>query len=364
MTQLLADIPVFADEAEELEFVIRDLDEKYQVGEDTIHPLTGLLVPDGQYDAMLERLRDIKPESDILKGTQPSDIQTNASKITHTPPLTSITKANGTWDEKVARLQKFFDDCCKELGYVLPSNFGQEDDASAFFTQELKIDGASLALYYEPNAKNESVLVRAGLRPRGGIEGDEVTINVQYIVNIPKRIPLDGVRVSIRGEAYVPKSVFARTNVDLFNAGRIDKPFANTRNYVAGSIRQFDEPEITAERELAFKFHGMHNLSLPSGTTHPANQIEKAKLAASWGFETVRVRYFRWGDVEKFEAKQPDLDYGIDGLVIKVNNVDDFEQMGNEGDNPINPPKGALAWKFPDEEAEVCIESIVWQVAS
>lgn len=339
-------------EITELEYVIPILDTLYEQGDDCVHPITGNAVSDPEYDAMRARLAFLNPKSTVLKDVTASTVSTLVKKVTHRPPMTSIHKAIGPLDKRIKQLADWQRDVVKELSYKKPV----EDWAC----QAYKLDGVALALYYE-NGK----LISAGLRPRDGITGEDVTESAKFVEGIPTqlKVPITG---TIRGEVICKISVFNKIVADWQNAkydlGSVPK---NPRNYAAGSIRQFKNPSITKERQLSFIAY-----VIISDDVKERNEIKLAKWCnKELGISYVRTTSFgntdrdgkEW-NLKAFEGNVPNLDYEVDGVVISVCNIDDREQMGNHGGSPINPPKGRLAWKFEEEHADVTLnKDAIWQ---
>lgn len=322
---------------DQLEFIISTLDTLYELGENCIHPITNKLVSDAEYDEMRTRLAKIKPNSYIFDTVTGSTYKSAAKKVTHNPPMTSISKANGTWDEKMKILKDWEKNVVKEL------NKGNVED---FAICAFKWDGVACALYYE-----KGKLISAGLRPRDGVSGEDITENVKYVEGVSEDLPINFTG-SIRGEIVCMKSVFEKKNKELAKRG--EKTFANPRNYAAGSIRQFKDPKITKERCLSFTAYNIISDDAPSD-----NEVERAKWCNKvLKIPHVQVRSFNYDYLKKMEDFSASLDYEVDGIVISINSVEDREQLGSHGDSPTGNPKGRIAWKFAEEMKEVEIKSI------
>lgn len=343
---------MFDTEVAELEALIIALDTLYEAGDECINPITGKIVPDNEYDALRKRLAEIAPNSSILKEITASELKQHSKKVTHNPPMTSISKAIGPLDEKTDTLADFIDKVKKELNY--------QESEEKFLVQAYKRDGVAVALYYE-----KGKLVRAGLRPRNGTEGEDVTENVKNVEGIAQELwehDNDGkptkflnITCCIRGEIECKKSVFRKIVEDWQNpVYGLDSEPKNPRNYAAGSIRQFSNPLVTKERKLSFTAYSILGMSFKT-------EIERAKYCnARLKIPFVQVRPFRWQDLQKLEDLANKLDYEVDGVVISVNNLEDAEQMGTHGNTPTGNPKAKIAWKFAEESAIVEIESIEW----
>ncbi len=326
-------------EADDLERIKRHLDNLYEQGETCIHPDTKVIVTDPEYDLLVKRLAHLRPDSKELQKPSSADFDANAKKVKHNPPMTSISKAIGTLQERTETLDDWFENCDKGLHYIMA---GKKDIRGKNYVQAFKWDGVACALYYE-NGK----LVRAGLRPRDGINGEDVTENIKYVEGVPEKLPLN-ISCCIRGEIICKKSVFEKINSALKAKG--EKTYANPRNYATGSIRQFKDPEITKERRLNFTAYSIVGLNNPPYK----NEVERAKWCAkTLGIPYVQVRPYRDEDLEKMEKFAPKLDYEVDGIVISVSVLEDQEQLGTHGNSPNGNPKGKIAWKFSDE---ICFE--------
>lgn len=347
-------------EVSELESVIETLDTLYEAGDDCIHPVTGMLVSDKEYDHLRKRLFELHPSSYIFKDVTASKLRANNSKVTHNPPMVSISKAIGTLDERTETLEDFIDKVKTELNYK-----SSEED---FLVQAYKRDGVAVALYYE-----RGKLVRAGLRPRNGTDGEDVTENIKHVDGVPlelwehdqlgRKLRFLDVTCSIRGEIECKKSTFRKVVEDWKNPiYGLDSEPKNPRNYSAGSIRQFSNPEITKHRRLSFTGYSILGWNSTDNTPAPfKTEIERAKYSnAKLRIPFVQVRKFRWTDLQMLEDLYPQLDYEVDGIVVSVNNLEDAEQMGTHGGTATGNPKSKIAWKFEDEAVQVTVEDIIW----
>lgn len=213
---------------------------------------------------------------------------------------------------------------------------------------ELKLDGLAINLRYE-----DGILVQGSTRGDGKI-GEDVTQNVKTIESIPLRLkkPMPGV-VEVRGEAVMHKSVLEELNKKYAKEG---KPLlANTRNGAAGSIRQLDS-KVAASRKLDFY---EYDLIAPAKT-----RLEADKICRELGFRTVKHNKVCANLDEVFafhhywEKHRDKLDYNIDGVVVKINQLDLWDKLGIVG----KAPRYAMAYKFAAEQAVTKINDIIWQV--
>lgn len=343
-------------EIQELELIISHLDTCYEQGEDCIHPFTGDVVPDKEYDLLRKELQRLHPESHIFKEVTASKLN-STKKVVHNPPMTSISKAIG--DKRNESLDSFFKDVIENLQY-------SPEEIESKFVQSYKRDGVAIALYYE-NGK----LVRAGLRPRDGINGEDVTENVQYVEGVASqlweyneqgdRVRFLPVSCCIRGEIQCKKSVFKEICDNWQNHG-LDKKPKNARNYAAGSIRQFKDPKVTFSRNLSFVGYSILSWNSKEFSIPPfKTEIERSKYANSiLKIPFVQNKPFVYKNLQTLEDVAETLDYEVDGIVISVNNLEDAEQMGIHGDSATGNPKSKIAWKFQEEKVHVIVKDIVW----
>jgi len=353
--------------AEELESIIAVLDSLFEDGDTCIAPITftftedkeyrGQTIEDGdqvsndQYDALRRELAALKPNSKTFDGVTASNIDTDVEKVVHNPPMTSISKANGTLSMKNDILANWLKKCSDELGY----KGDKDNDGTPFFCQSLKRDGVAISLYYK-----DGKLTKAGLRPRDGVNGEDVTEQAKHVKGILEVLPKK-ITCSIRGELECKISVFEKIVEDFkkgINPAKIKKEPANPRNYTAGSIRQFDDPTITKHRKISFTAYSIEGLEKAPYKT----EIERAKWCNQiLGVPFVQARPFKYSDLAFVESTLDALDYEIDGVVISVNNLEDSEQHGRHGDRANGNPRGKLAWKFSEKVVVPTVESIIWQ---
>jgi DNA ligase (NAD+) len=213
----------------------------------------------------------------------------------------------------------------------------------------VKVDGLAVSLRYV-----DGVLYSAATRGDGKV-GEDVTLNVRTIEAVPLRLREEVAgEVEIRGEIYVPKGDFARVNAARAAAGL--EQFANPRNLAAGSIRQLD-PKIAAERPLSFMAWRVERGAAV------ATQAEGIALLQRLGFRTAPgAQCATVQEVQNFytrmQTERESLDYWIDGVVVRVNDVRAFYDLGVVG----KTPRGLVAWKSPPEEATTVVERVDWYV--
>ena len=221
---------------------------------------------------------------------------------------------------------------------------------------ELKLDGLAISLWYE-----NGVLVR-GVTRGDGETGEDITQNIKTIRNLPKVLHSEKYEIprllEVRGEVLMPKSGFEKLNADQEAKG--EKTFANPRNAAAGSLRQLD-PNIAAARPLAFYAYGIAQCEPNHGLTtmHDSLQwltelgfqiAERQYLCNS--IQEVQQRY------EQIQQERPNLQVEIDGMVVKVDDLKQQQQLGFLS----REPRWATAYKFPAQAALTTVEQIDWQV--
>ena len=345
-------------EADELEYLVEELDTAYEVGDPCIASIDVVLdgkvvveagqeVPNRIYDLIRKRLKEIRPTSTTLATVTASKSYSGQATVVHEPPLTSLEKITGV--TKVDDYKGWLKFLRKQLGYK---------DLHGKIVQSYKRDGVALALYYV-----DGILVAAALRPRDGIHGEDVLANVKFLQGIPLTLPLP-ITCSIRGEVDCLKGTFEPIKADWRNPKYgLDKEPANSRNYTAGSIRQFKNPEITGQRGLTFTGYAIEALHAPAGIDLPCTKREQAKWANQvLKIPFVRVEFHEFADLQHLEDMVPKLDYDVDGVVLAWDNLDEYEQLGRHGDRPTGNPRGAVAWKFADEVAKTPYTGCDWSL--
>ncbi|VAW33262.1 DNA ligase (NAD(+)) [hydrothermal vent metagenome] len=223
--------------------------------------------------------------------------------------------------------------------------------ASVEYDLELKIDGLKIVLTYE-----KGNLVRAVTRGDGVI-GEDVTHNIRTISEVPKKLtrPVD---IIVEGEVYLSRSGFSALNKERKKAG--EHLFANPRNAAAGSLRQLD-PEVASKRPMGVFIYDLAR----AGHVQPKTQTEELEYLAILGLPvnhehkhvtSVEDAFAYW---EKWQGPEREkVDYQIDGIVIKVENISQQEKLGYTG----KAPRFAIAFKFPAEQVTTIVEDITFQV--
>jgi len=303
-------------------------------------------VGDDEYDALLDELRALEEASPELRSPDSPTQRVGAAPLErfephqHAEPMLSLANARNEeelrgWETRLANRLAQLDISAAETSYVT----------------EPKIDGLAISLTYE-----DGVLTRGATRGDGRV-GEDVTQNLRTIKAIPLRIDDAPALVEVRGEAYLPIAAFKALNERRAEAG--EPAFANPRNSAAGSIRQLD-PGLAAQRPLSVWCYGIG----------ASRGLELASHSAE--VEWLRKRGFRVnpdtaqhsdidGVVERcrwWEGRRDELDYEIDGVVIKVDERPLWRELGVVG----REPRWAIAWKFPPTTATTRLDRVVWNV--
>lgn len=302
-------------------------------------------ISDADYDALLNELRAIEAANPELQ-TPDSPTQRVGGRplekfepVVHLQPMLSLANARNedelrAWETRVQKLSA-----------------GKGWEGEIEYVTEPKIDGLAISLVYENGA-----LVRGATRGDGEV-GEDVTQNLKTIKSIPLRIDDAPPLLEVRDEIYLPLAAFARLNEQRAEAG--EPTFANPRNSAAGSIRQLD-PKLAAARPLSIWCYSI-------GAT---DGIEFERHYD--GLEWLRERGFRVNpDIEThsgtesvikackgWEERRDRLDYDIDGVVVKVNDLGLQRSLGVVG----REPRGAIAWKFPPTTATTTLKKVAWNV--
>ena len=301
-------------------------------------------ISDLEYDRLLQRLQQIEwehPELDVSDspthkvGGEPIE---GFTQVEHRVPMLSI---ENVYEESGVR--KFDADVRKGLGE------GERPE----YTIEFKIDGVSLALVYERGLLTTAVTRGDGRR------GDDVTNNARTIGGIPLRLRGDDVPpvIEIRGEAYIANSDFAHIRAEQIRAG--EEPFANPRNACAGALKLLD-PKLCAARRLRFFAHSVGYRENMEYQTHH----EFLAAVRRWGVPTTpRVATLPNMDktleyAHELMDELHSLDFEVDGLVIKVDSLEQREQLGRTS----KAPRWVVAYKWEKYEATTRLEQIEVQV--
>ncbi|HKT03617.1 MAG TPA: NAD-dependent DNA ligase LigA [Rugosimonospora sp.] len=287
-------------------------------------------ISDAQYDRLMRELKALEAEFPALR-TPDSPTQTVGG--TYSTLFTAVAHA-----ERMLSLDNAFDD--EELS-AWAERVERDAGGPVSYLCELKVDGLAISLTYDHGR-----LIQAATRGDGRT-GEDVTLNVRTIEDVPERLEGDDVPelIEVRGEIYFPVAGFGALNESLVEQGRA--PFANPRNAAAGSLRQKD-PRITASRPLHLVVHG---IGARRGF-EPRSQSHAYELMRGWGLPTSD----RWrvvpdldevrGYIAYYAEHRHDVEHEIDGVVVKVDDVSIQRRLGSTS----RAPRWAIAYKYPPEE--------------
>lgn len=303
-------------------------------------------IEDSEYDHLFHQLKTLEQQyPDLVQSDSPTNkvggqALSKFETVVHQVPMLSL---GNVFNQE--ELYAF----ARRLEERLPQQKIQYD-------VELKFDGLAISLWYE-----HGVLTRAVTRGDGET-GELITQNVKTIRNLPKILSSDEIAIpallEVRGEVLMPKAGFNKLNQDQAEKG--EKVFANPRNAAAGSLRQLD-PQVAAARPLAFYAYGiaqcepLHGLKTMSASLNWLAQLGFAIGELHFvcdSIEEVQQRY------EQVQQQRPDLGIEIDGMVVKVDDLKQQQQLGFLS----REPRWATAYKFPAVAALTKLEQIDWQV--
>ena len=319
------DFNLAKERAEELSRLLKYHNKKYYIDD-------APEIEDFEYDRMIRELEDLEREyPELRKEDSPTQTVGGAANRLFTEVVHSV---------KMESLQDVFN--FEEL-----KTFGEKIDLNRTkFSVEPKIDGLSVSLEYK-----DGLFFRGSTRG-DGIVGENVTANLMQIKSIPKAIKFDG-ELEVRGEVYMPRASFLKLLERQELLG--EAPAKNPRNAAAGSLRQ-KNPKITKERELSIFIFNIQRVTGREFSSH----IETLDFLKSLGFNTLPF-YTKCNNIEEVIAEinrigdnRGDLEFDIDGAVVKVDNLSYREELGSTS----KFPKWAVAFKYPPEEKETVLKEI------
>ncbi len=300
------------------------------------------VVSDYEYDMLMRELKKIEAQyPELIREDSPTQrvgasIKKGFEKVTHEIPLQSLQDVFTLEEvrEFDKRMKKIAEENHTELEYVV----------------ETKIDGLSAALEYK-----NGIFVRGATRGNG-VVGEDVTENLKTVKTIPKKLkePID---ITVRGEVFIGKEEFEKLNENRLMEE--EEQFANARNAAAGSLRQLDS-KITAKRPLDILIFNVQKSDTIEFKTHS----ESLDYLENIGFHVNPVRVLcknieeAIAAIEKIGQDRERISFGIDGAVVKVNNLALREIIGTT----YKTPKWAIAYKYPPEKKETKLKEIAFQV--
>lgn len=301
------------------------------------------LISDVEYDNLIKELKELEEQYPQFKNVESPTEKVGATnlreskfqKVTHKKPMLSLSNTynEGEIGDFIERVRKLIPED-KELKYAL----------------ELKLDGLSISVQYE-----KGKLVRGVTRGDGAI-GEDVTENIMEIATIPHELP-EPLDLEVRGEIVLPLSNFLKLNERRMEAG--EEVFANPRNAASGTLRQIDS-SIIKERGLDSYFYFLVDAEKYGVKTHS----ESIKFLEKLGFKTTGVCEVLESAsklkkrIDYWEKEKENLDYETDGMVIKVDELELWNILGNT----TKSPRWAIAYKFPAKQVTTTMLGVTWQV--
>ena len=331
--------------AQSIQSEVEQLREEVRRHEELYYVFDTPEISDAEYDELLERLRRLEdqhpelvtPDSPTQRvGGRPA---AGFAEVVHRRPMLSLDNSYNIEELRA------FDQRCRRLAEGRPLDY----------VAELKIDGLSLSLQYE------NQLLTRGLTRGDGLTGEDVTQNARTIRSIPLRLRGDttkiGNEIEVRGEAFIPRTVFERINAEREEQG--EPRFANPRNAAAGTLRQLDSRIVAARRLDLFAYDLLVGDRKPFPTHWQAlDWLEKTGFRVN----PHRILCDSIDQVIEFanqmETKRDDLGYEIDGLVVKVNSTALQDDFGSTQ----KAPRWAVAYKYAARQATTKVLDIVVQV--
>lgn len=302
------------------------------------HVLDSPIITDSEYDALYRELDQIEEaHPDLIVPDSPTqrvgvEPRSDLPKVQHIAPVLSLSNAFNDEDVRAWRTR---------IGRLLPP------DTRLSYVVEPKLDGLSVVMTYE-----NGIFILGATRGDGEI-GEDVTPNMRTISSLPLRIPADPdgppapPRLVVRGEVFFRIPAFEKMNKQRAEDG--EAPFVNPRNAASGALRQLD-PRITAQRPLEM---ACYQILDGTGDDLPTTQWDILHYLSGLGFPVMLAHSALFEDLEKmlvhlqaWEKRRKTLDFEIDGMVIKIDDLALFSRLGAVG----KAPRGAIAYKFPAEE--------------
>ena len=293
------------------------------------HVLDKPIITDAEFDSLLRELTNLEAKNPELREPDSPTQNIGGGFATHFEQFDHR--------ERMMSLDNVFDLEEMKTWFARAEKGGRVND----WLCELKVDGLAVNLLYV-----DGLLTRA-LTRGNGVTGEDVTLNVRTIRNLPHRLKGENIPsvIEVRGEVYFPLLAFAELNASLEELGR--PLFANPRNGAAGSLRQKD-PRVTAERPLSVVVHGIGSCQ---GITF-SSQSGAYETLKSWGlpispqYRTFKTKSEVLKFILKYQTHRHDLEHEIDGVVVKVNSFPQQQALGVTS----RAPKWAIAYKYPPEE--------------
>lgn len=296
-------------------------------------------VEDNVYDQNYRRLQEIEEaHPELITEDSPTQnvggqILSGFNKVNHDIPMLSLGDV-------------FSEEELSDFINRLNNNYPQINQ----YNCELKIDGLAISLRYE-----DGILVQGSTRGNGTI-GEDITTNLKTIESIPQKLTRP-VTIEVRGECYMPKASFVKLNDQREKNG--ESVFANPRNAAAGSLRQLDS-NVTAERKLSTFMYNVADYNDLEATTQDGllEELKDLGFTINPTYQVIENMDDVNDYIQYYTQRRDELSYGIDGIVIKENDLALQEEIGTT----VKVPKWAIAYKFPPEEVETKLIDIEWTV--
>ncbi|MBW7469651.1 NAD-dependent DNA ligase LigA [Marinobacter sp. M216] len=330
--------PEIVQRVEELRSLIEDHNYHYYVLDDP-------RIPDAEYDRLFRELQALETNYPGLASDDSptrrvgSSVETSFDEVVHRIPMLSLDNA-------------FSEEELRDFDRRVRERLGTDEDIQ--YVCEPKLDGLAVSLHYEYGA------LRTAATRGDGYAGEDITANIRTIPSVPLKLRGDDIPelVEVRGEVYMPKAGFEELNRRLSERG--EKTFVNPRNAAAGSLRQ-KKSTVTAKRPLEMC---AYSVAVTDETLLPDNHWAGLQQVKSWGFRINPEMRMASGVEECLAAyrelmeKRDSLPYEIDGIVFKVNSLEQQNRLGFVS----RAPRWAIAHKFPAQEELTVIEDVEFQV--
>jgi len=324
--------------AEELKEKIRYHDRKYYLENEPV-------ISDHEYDMLVKELEALEEKfPELITPDSPTQrvLSTEIDEFETVEHMSAMLSLDNTYNHEEL----------KEFDKRVKKGLGSEHEKISYIV-EPKIDGLGVALFYE-----DKILQRGSTRG-DGVRGEDITPNLKTVPTIPLRLKEGTVlnTIEVRGEVYMPRDLFEKMNQE-----RIEKekdPFANPRNAAAGTVRNKD-PSVVAERPLDIFIYTLSHHEEGNFDTHwkCLKEMKKAgfkvneNIVKKEGIDEV-IEY-----IDEWKEKKEELNYEIDGMVVKVNRLDYQEELGATSKHP----RWAIAYKYPAMRKTSIVEDIEVQV--
>lgn len=330
-------------EGENMKAYIEELRAKIKKYSEYYYTNNESLISDVEFDKLLAELKELEEKyPEYREGDSPTEVvgatnlrDTKFKKVTHKKPMLSLSNSYNEGDiaDFIERVKK-----------LLP------EEKNIEYALELKLDGLSLSVQYE-----DGKLIRAVTRGDGTV-GEDVTENILEIESIPKVLK-ERVTLEVRGEVVLPLSKFEELNRKRMEEG--EEVFANPRNAASGTLRQLDS-SIIKERGLDAYFYFLVDAQNYGVKTHSESieYLSKLGIKTTGVCEVLKNSSELIERIEYWGTKREELDYETDGMVIKVNNIELWDRLGNT----TKSPRWAIAFKFPAKQVTTKILGVTWQV--